>query len=151
MMRLMLMLGLSVLTAGTAGAAEEDLVRLETARALWDAAQDGSYRFRYQKYCDCNRDDPKITVVTISDGTVASVHHLFSGSNREVPAREGSLSDYWTMDDLFDKLAAAYAGDAVVRVDYDSNSGFPSALYIDYRPDLIGEEIDLRRIGFESR
>jgi hypothetical protein len=151
MMRLILMLGLSVLMAVSAAAAEADLERLQSARALWDAAQDGTYRFRYQKYCDCNRDEPKVTVVTIGNGTVVSVFHLFAGSDREVPAREDSLAEYWTMDDLFEKLAAAYSGDAVVRVDYDANFGFPSSLYIDYRADLIGEEIDLRGIGFEPR
>lgn len=150
-MRLLLTFGLCVLMAGFATATEEDLARLESARALWDSAQGGNYRFRYQKYCDCNRNEPKTTVVTISDGTVVSVHHLFAGSDREVPARADSLSEYWTMDDLFDKLAGAYAGDAVVRVDYDADLGFPSTMYIDYRPDLIGEEIDLRGIGFEPR
>lgn len=151
MMRLLRIVGLSVLMAGFAAAAEEDLARLESARTLWEAAHDGDYRFRYQKYCDCNRNEPKVTVVTISGETVASVHHLFAGSDREVPAREDSLSEYWTMDDLFAKLAAAYSGDAVVRVEYDADFGFPSSMYIDYRPDLIGEEIDLRNIGFELR
>lgn len=151
MMRLLLTLALGILLAGTVAAAEQDMARLDSARALWEAAQNGDYRFRYQKYCDCNRDEPKITVVTVSDGAVASVHHLFSGSDREVPAREGSLTEYWTMEDLFDKLAAAYASDAMVRVEYNEELGFPQTLYIDYRPDLVGEEIDLRRIGFESR
>jgi hypothetical protein len=151
MMRLLLMFALGILLTGTVAAAEEDMARLDSARALWDAAQSGDYRFRYQKYCDCNRDEPKVTVVTVSDGAVAAVHHLFAGSDRQVPAREGSLSEYWTMEDLFDKLAAAYASDAMVRVDYNEELGFPQALYIDYRPDLVGEEIDLRRIGFESR
>jgi hypothetical protein len=151
MMRLWLTFGLCVLIAGFAAAADDDLARLESARALWASAQDGNYRFRYQKYCDCNRSEPKTTVVTINDGTVASVHHLFAGSDREVPAREDSLSEYWTVDDLFDKLVGAFASDAVVRVDYDADSGFPSTIYIDYRPELIGEEIDLRGIGFELR
>lgn len=134
---------------GMAGAAEEDLARLETARAVWLAAQDGNYRFRYQKYCDCDRNEPKITVVTVANGQIGGVHHLFADSDREVPAREGSLSEYWTMEDLFQKLAAAYARDATVRVQFDDRYGYPSSIYIDYLPDMVGEETDLRGIGFE--
>jgi hypothetical protein len=150
MMRVMLLLGLSALTAfASAAATGQDLARLEAARAQWETAQSGDYRFRYQKYCDCDRDEPKITVVTVTNGGVAAVHHLFSDSDREVPAREGSLSDYWTIDDLFDKLVAAYAAEREVRVSYDDDAGFPSSLYIDYLPDAVGDETDLRQIGFE--
>jgi hypothetical protein len=53
------------------------------------------------------------------------------------------------MDELFDKIAAAYARDAAVRVNYDGSAGYPSSLYIDYLPEMVGEETDLRRIGFE--
>ena len=149
MMRLWLMFGLGALMAIGVFASEEDMARLESARDLWNAAQHGDYRFSYQKYCDCDRDEPKITVVTVTNGVIAEVHHLFSGSDREVPARDGSLSEYWTMDELFDKIAAAYARDAAVRVNYDGSAGYPSSLYIDYLPEMVGEETDLRRIGFE--
>lgn len=150
MRRLAMMLGLAVfMICATTGAADEDLARLETARALWQTAQDGNYRFRYQKYCDCDRNEPKITVVTVANGGISRVHHLFNDSDREVPAREGSLSEYWTMGDLFEKLAAAYARDATVRVQFDARFGYPSSIYIDYLPDMVGEETDLRGIGFE--
>lgn len=150
MTRLAMLLGLGVfMISAPTGAADEDLAGLETALSLWQAAQDGNYRFRYQKYCDCDRNEPKITVVTVANGEISGVHHLFSDSDREVPAREGSLSEYWTMDDLFQKLAAAYARNATVRVQFDDRYGNPSSIYIDYLPDMVGEETDLRGIGFE--
>jgi hypothetical protein len=152
MMRLVLVLGLAAFSGGVlAQAPQADLARLEAARTTWQSSQDGDYQFRYQKYCDCDRNEPKVTVVTVADSIIADVHHLFAGSDGQVPAREGSLADYWTIDDLFDKLVAAYARDAAVRVNYDAQFGFPSSLYIDYLPDLVGEETDLRNISFESR
>ena len=151
-MRLAIMLGLvALMTGAPAIADEEDLARLAAARALWQAAQNGDYQFRYQKYCDCDRNEPKVTVVTVSNGVIEDVHHLFAGSENEVPAREGSLAEYWTMDELFDKLEAAYVREVTVRVNFDERFGFPSSMYIDYLADRVGDETDLRRIGFEAR
>jgi hypothetical protein len=149
MKRFVITLGLAVLTSGAALADEADLIRLEAARALWRAAQSGEYQFGYQKYCDCNRDAPPTTVVTVTGGRVAGVYHLHGDSDREVPARDGSLDLYWTVDDLFDKLADAYAREAVVRVEYEPSFGYPTSLFIDYDPSYLGDETDLRSMRFE--
>jgi len=152
MKRLAMLLGFGLFVISfAASAADDDLAALETARALWQMAQDGDYRFRYQKYCDCDRNEPKVTVVSVANGQISSVHHLINDSDREVPAREGSLSEYWTMEDLFEKIAAAYARDAAVRVQFDDRNGNPSSIYIDYLPDMVGDETDLRGIAFELR
>jgi hypothetical protein len=135
--------------AGTAVADEADLARLDAARERWQAAAATDYRYGYQKYCDCNRDTPPETVVTVAGGRIVSVHHLHNDSAREVPAREGSLDLYWTIDALFAKLAQAMGGAAVVRAEYDPELGYPTALFIDYSADLIGDETDLRQIHVE--
>lgn len=132
-----------------ARADEADLEALESARGLWQMAQAGDYRYSYQKYCECNREEPPTTVVTVRQGSIQSVYHLHSDSEREVPAREGSLDLYWTVDDLFDKLASAYRRDAVVRVTYEPTAGYPVSLFIDYDPGFIGDETDLRLTRFE--
>jgi hypothetical protein len=143
-------IGLAALLTGTPALADEaGLARLESARALWRAAQAGDYRYGYRKYCDCNRDEPPVTVVTVSDDVVESVYHLHGDSDREVPARDGSLDLYWTVDELFDKLADAYAREAVVRAEYEPAFGYPVTLYIDYDPAFVGDETDLRLTRFE--
>jgi len=139
----------TLLTGAPALADEADLARLESARALWGAAQAGDYRYDYRKYCECNRDEPPVTVVTVAGGAVESVYHLHGDSDREVPARDGSLDLYWTVDELFDKLADAYARDAVVRAEYEPALGYPLTLYIDYDPAFVGDETDLRLTRFE--
>ena len=125
------------------------LERLESARARWLAAQSGNYRYSYQKYCDCYRGEPPTTVVTVRNGRIDEVFHVHSDSDRQVPARDGSVDLYWTVEDLFGKLAAAYAREAVVRVEYDSSQGYPVSLYIDYDPAFSGDETDLRLSAFE--
>jgi len=150
MTRFALILGIGVFVAlRVAAAAEEDVTRLEAARGLWQTTQVGNYRYDYQKFCECNRGVPPTTVVTVIDGRVNRIHHLHSDSDREVPAREGSLELYWTVDGLFDKLAGAYNREAVVRVEYDPSYGYPLSLFIDYDRDFAGDETDLRLIRFE--
>lgn len=149
MRRFVMTLGLAVLASVAANADEADLSRLEAARVLWRAAQSGDYRYGYQKYCECNRDEPPTTVVTVTDGRIASVYHLHGDSDREVPARDGSLDLYWTVDDLFDKLVDAYERDAIVRAEYEPSLGYPTSLFIDYDPSYLGDETDLRSMRFE--
>jgi Family of unknown function (DUF6174) len=120
------------------------LERLEAARERWQASQTGNYLYGYRKFCDCNRDLPPETVVTVAAGRIVSVSHRHEDTATEVPAREGSLELYWTIDALFDKLAGALAAEAVVRVDYEPERGFPTALFIDYDPAFAGDETDLR-------
>jgi Family of unknown function (DUF6174) len=147
---LVMLMSLAALATGLPVLADEaDLARLEAARSLWQAAQDGDYRFGYEKFCECNRDEPPVTVITVRNDKIESIYHLHSDSDREVPAREGSLDLYWTVDELFDKLAGAYERGAVVRVEYEPSLGYPTSLYIDYDPSFEGDETDLRLTRFE--
>jgi hypothetical protein len=128
---------------GAAGAAAQT-GDVEAQRARWKAAGLASYEYGYNKYCDCHRDAPPETVVAVIDGEVTRVHHLHADSTREVPAREGSLALYWTVDDLFALIVWATERDATVRARYDAALGYPTAIFIDYDTALIGDELDVR-------
>ena len=149
MMRLPMVSGLGALILCTGAMAQDGLSGLDAARNLWRSAQDGDYRYSYQKYCECYRAEPPTTVVTVRDGQIENVFHVHSDSERQVPARDGSYDLYWTVEDLFSKLETAYAREAVVRVDYDPSLGYPRSLYIDYDPGFVGDETDLRLSEFE--
>jgi hypothetical protein len=135
---------LAAASAGLTAIGGAQTVGVEAQWAQWKAAGIGSYEYGYNKYCDCHRDAPPETVVTVVDGAVTRVHHLHLDSPREVPAREGSLALYWTVDDLFALIVSATARDATVRVRYDEALGYPMAIFIDYDADLIGDELDVR-------
>jgi hypothetical protein len=149
MIRLPILLGLGALLLGDAALADDDLERLAAAKTLWQSVQNGSYRYSYQKYCECYRGEPPTTVVTVTDGRIDDVFHLHSDSERRVPARDGSYDLYWTVQDLFSKLEVAYVRGAVVRVEFDPNAGYPMSLFIDYDPGFVGDETDLRLSDFE--
>jgi uncharacterized protein DUF6174 len=118
---------------------------LDGARARWQAAALTSYEYGYQKYCDCHRDNPPETVITVRGGSVAGVRHRPAGTTTEVPGRNPEY--YWTVDGLFELIAAAQARGVQVRAAYDADLGFPREIYIDYDSNLIGDELDVRLTG----
>jgi len=151
MTRSLLTLALVASAASFVALADDaDQARLESAQALWRSAGTDTYRYSYQKYCECYRGEPPMTVVTVRDGQVDEVFHVHDDSDRQVPARDGSNGLYWTIEDLFGKLEIAYVRQAVVRVEYDARLGYPVSLYIDYDPGFAGDETDLRLSSFEQ-
>jgi hypothetical protein len=128
---------------------EAELDRLHAAKELWSSAQDGNYRYSYRKYCDCYRGQPPTTVISVGRGRIERVVNLFAGIDNEVPAREDVYDIYWTVDELFAKLEAAYASNVTVRVEYAPDFGYPESIYIDYVETMIGDETDLRQIAVE--
>src|SRR6188508_2757497 len=120
---------------------------LDAARARWKSAAISSYEYGYNKYCDCHRESPPETVVTVRGGTVTGVRHRPVGTAVEVPAADKNLQYYWTVDGLFELVASALARGVQVRTAYDADLGFPREIYIDYDTNLIGDELDLRMTG----
>ena len=124
-----------------AAAADPDL---DAARARWQAARLTAYEYGYHKYCECHRDSPPETIVSVRDGDVFRVRHRPAGSATEVPAADKNFDYYWTIDGLFRLLAAALERGAEVRAAYDATLGYPRELYIDYDSSYIGDELDIR-------
>ena len=117
---------------------------LDGARARWRSATLARYEYGYHKYCECHRESPPETVVTVRDGSVTAVRHRPAGSSVEVPAADKNFEYYWTVDGLFDLIAAAQQRGVQVRAAYDAELGFPREIYIDYDANLIGDELDVR-------
>jgi Family of unknown function (DUF6174) len=120
---------------------------LDAARAKWRAAKLGSYEYGYRKFCECHRDSPPETVVSVRDGKVVNVRHRPVGSTTEVPAAEKNFEYYWTVEGLFELIAAAEMRHVEVRARYDATVGYPTEIYIDYDKNLIGDELDLKLTG----
>jgi len=140
----------AVLLAPVFAAADDAaLQQLDSARALWLAADITDYRYTYQRYCVCYKGEPPEIVVTVEDGHVSDAFSRHEDSDTEVPAGDGRLDLYWTIDGLFDKLAAAYARQARVEVEFDPQLGYPLRLYIDDFADFSGEETDYRLTALE--
>ena len=118
--------------------------QLDGARARWQSAALASYEYGYHKFCECHRESPPETVVTVRGGSVTGVRHRPVGGATEVPAAEKNFEYYWTVDGLFALIASAQERGVQVRAAYDAELGFPREIYIDYDSNLIGDELDLR-------
>lgn len=131
------------LLAALPGLATADAA-LDAARAQWREAGLAAYEYGYHKFCECHRDNPPESVVSVRNGTVVGVRHRPVGTTVEVPAEAKNLEFYWTMDGVFDLIASAQLRGVTVRVQYDTALGFPRSIYIDYDADFIGDELDLK-------
>ena len=137
---------LAAVAALAAPAAFAD-VELDAARARWQQAALASYEYGYHKFCECHRESPPETTVTVREGTVTQVRHRPAGSTVDVPAADKNLEYYWTVDGLFGAIASALERGVQVRTVYDAELGFPREIYIDYDANFIGDELDLRLTG----
>lgn len=131
--------------------AAQEAADLARAREAWQRAGVADYEYGYNKFCECHGDSPPETLVTVTAGRVTNVRHRRAGFDREVPAAAKNLQFYWTVPELFDLLEAALEREATVRFRVDATLGYPTSVYIDYAPNMVGDEVDVRITRFEAR
>jgi hypothetical protein len=125
--------------------------QLAAARSAWQQAGISRYVYGYNKFCECHAEAPPETLVSVDQGVVTDVRHRMSKTGDVVPAAAKNFELYWTVDDLFALLERATDGTAAVMADFDPEFGVPRRIYIDYLPDLIGDEVDVRITRFDAR
>ena len=116
---------------------------LASQQTIWAAAGITTYEYRYRKVCDCHRDTPADTIVTIADGVVIDVRYERDDYVTEMPVDPKEFQWFRTIDDLFSLVATAEQSAMTLRVSYHETLGYPAYIYIDYDHSLIGEEVEL--------
>ena len=127
----------------SASAADEQQA-LEEHRALWQQAGLDAYVYAYNKFCECHPETPPETYVTVRGGEVVDVRHKPFGYEHYVQAEARNFEWYWTIDQLFDLAGNALDRGSVVRLEFDSELGFPTHVFIDHDENLIGDAVDVR-------
>lgn len=125
--------------------------RLAQARIAWQRAGIAAYVYGYNKYCECHADTPPETLVSVEGGVVSDVRHRMAKTGDVVPADRENFALYWTVEDLFGLLERAAGGTATVRAEFDAQLGVPQRIFIDYLPEMIGDEVDVRVTSFDAR
>ncbi len=123
---------------------------LDVNQSRWGDAGISDYEFRYQKVCECHRDKPSDTIITIVGGEIVGIRYDREDYLEEIPVPPEKYSWFRTIDDLFSLIATAQEREAVVRVTYDPGLGYPTRIYIDYEQDLVGEEVELQILEFSA-
>jgi hypothetical protein len=140
--------GATLLHAQEAGTSLSD--RLAAARATWEQAAVTEYVYGYNKFCECHAETPPETLVSVADGVVTDVRHRMVRTGDVVPAQPDRFALYWTVEDLFGLIERAASGTATVQADFDADSGVPQRIFIDYLPDMIGDEVDVAVTSFSA-
>jgi hypothetical protein len=120
--------------------ADDNLV---ASRALWRAVGVVDYEYRYEKVCDCHRDIPAATIVTVADGRVVAVRYSRDDYIDDMPVAEKEYRWFRTIDDLFSLIETATAHATTLRVVYDPTRGYPSYIYVDYDHSMLGDEVEI--------
>ncbi len=128
-------------------AADDELV---ANRGVWAAAGIASYEYRYEKVCDCHRDTPAETIVTISNGVIVDVRYDRQDYLSEVAVAADNHRWFRTIDDLFTLVETASKTADTLRVAYDQTLGYPAYIYIDYDHAMVGEEVELQVISLSA-
>lgn len=124
--------------------------RLAAARTVWQRAALTDYVYGYNKFCECHAETPPETLVSVAAGVVTDVRHRMAKTGDVVPADRDNFALYWTVDDLFGLIERAASGTATVQADFDARNGVPQRIFIDYLPDMIGDEVDVRVTSFST-
>ena len=123
---------------------------LAAYRSVWEAAGISSYEYRYEKICDCHRDTPAETIVTVENGLVVGVRYDRDDYLSEIPVVADQYRWFRTIDDLFVLVEKASRGAATLRVAYDQKLGYPAYIYIDYDHGMVGEEVELEVVSLHA-
>jgi hypothetical protein len=105
-----------------------ELRELSAARERWASSEPVEYQFNYTRSCFC----PELTNirVTVRNGAVISARVIATGVELSPAERTYVL----TIDGLFDLIESAIDQKAHdLRVQYDSQMGFPASIVLDYR------------------
>lgn len=124
---------------------------LAQARQQWQDAAIAEYVYGFNKFCECHRETPPETLVTVAGTTVTDVRHVMAKTGDTVPAAADNFALYWTIEDLFVLLGRAADRGASVQAEFDAELGIPRRVFIDYLPDIVGDEVDVRVTRFETR
>ena len=119
-------------------------------RGLWKAAGIASYEYRYEKTCDCHRDTPAETIVTVANGLVVGVRYDRDDYLAEIPVAEENYKWFRTIDELFILVERASRSAATLRVAYQQELGYPAYIYIDFDHAMVGEEVELRVVSLRT-
>src|SRR5690606_24201085 len=82
--------------AASSPAFAQEADALREHRLLWSAAAVDDYEYGYNKFCECHREAPPETLVTVREGEVVGVRHRHPETDTVIEAEQRNLEWYWT-------------------------------------------------------
>jgi hypothetical protein len=115
--------------------------QLESALTTWDDQGITSYSFTWRQGCECTPEwTQPIRVKVVNDVIVEAV-----SVETQQPVSAELRAHLLTINGVFDKIQDAVASNAfAVNVQYDSSSGAPLSIAVDYEEYTADEELSLQ-------
>ena len=111
---------------------------LEANWARWVAERPTQYAYTVERLCFCGPEARGPVVVSVEGATVTG--RVYVSSSDPVPAALEGL--YPSVDGLFEFVEDAMDRDAYrIEVTYDSSSGIPLDVWVDYQQNVADEEV----------
>ena len=122
--------------------------RMGIAQARWQDNRPFSYRFTLRRSCECSPEMIGPVVVEVTNNVVTSRTYTITGA----AVGPSALELFPSIDGLFEVVDAALREDAAqLGVAYDPTWGYPTHISIDYRADMVDDEVLYVVSGFEPR
>ncbi|MEP1304956.1 MAG: DUF6174 domain-containing protein [Balneola sp.] len=118
----------------------------EASKEKWEAQKAEGYEFRYGLSCFCPQVTPAIIVVDadtiyqVLDPAGRDSLMIQTGENTFRYAGDIYKESYKTVDELFEIIREARGADEL-DVEYNSESGFPMSINIDYEKNTADDEV----------
>lgn len=111
---------------------------LEQARAKWNASGINDYQYTLQRTCFCVQDAVRPVDITVNNGQITNASFADSGE----PLPDNLDYNRMSVNDVFQLIDDAIAGGAhSVNVTYDSQTGQPLSVGIDYIEMAVDDEV----------
>ncbi|MCP4139628.1 MAG: hypothetical protein GY755_04955 [Chloroflexi bacterium] len=110
---------------------------LKLNRALWEKQAAENYQYTLAVFCNCPSEFDEPVIIRVQNGEAVSIKNTNSSAEME----SDLFSAYDTIDELFDVIQLAIErGADEIKVNYDSDYGYPINISIDYDLEGIDDE-----------
>jgi hypothetical protein len=136
------------LSAGCDSAADSpQQSQLDSALETWNVQGPAEYSFTWHRSCECTSETTQPIRITVVNNTITDAVYVAT----QLPVSADRRAQLLTIDGVFGELQDAIASGAdTVNIEYDSNSGAPLSVYVDYEAGVADEELALQLSDFHS-
>lgn len=115
--------------------------------AQWQAFNIDNYEFEQRVVCFCAPPAGRFHKITVESGAIVEIIDL--AEERSLPSE--NFSFFKTISHLLEFVESINPDSvAIFNIEYDSNFGFPSSIYVDYDHRIADEEIGYETKKFQS-
>jgi hypothetical protein len=115
--------------------------QLDQALETWDVQGPADYSFTWRQGCECTAETTAPIRITVVGGAITDAVYV----ETQVAVSAEVRAHLMTIDGVFAEIQDAINGGAhAVTVEYDSESGLPASVAVDYDAQIADEELSLQ-------